>query len=514
MSQNFLSCDRGQGLLMPPSLADWVEDDHLVWTVVGAVEKMDLTGFYGAYRANGQGRAAYDPEMMVGLLMYSYARGNRSSRGIERACREDVTYKLITAMRTPDHSTIAEFRRRHEAAVSELFVEVLVLCQEAGLVSVGVIAIDGTKIKASASRDQNRSYHGIVAEILEEAERIDREEDELHGSARGDELPERFRSRESRRQALAEAKQRLDEKKAAGERDAPTDGVVEQAVELDVERLGLHAEGRRGWLRNGRHQLDEQRERTPRPVARPRGERLADAKRRLEEQLAVEVAANAAYEAYRARGVMKDGRRFTKQPDPYTPPSVPEGRVNVTDPDSRVMRTVGQPTIQGYNAQAAVTENQIIVAAEITTVSSDFGHLERVFEAALRDLELAGVSERPGVVVADAGYWHKRQMEKIVSNGTQVLIPPDSDLKEEPRAGWTGGLFDHMRRVLKTELGHAIYKQRKQTVEPVFGHTKHNRRIDRFQRRGRAAALSEWRLIAATHNLAKLHNHQIAAATS
>jgi transposase len=137
MSQNFLSCDRGQVLLMPPSLADWVGDDHLVWTVVGAVEKMDLTSFYGAYRANGQGRAAYDPEMMVQLLMYAYARGNRSSRGIERACREDVTYKLITALRVPDHSTIAEFRGRHEAAISELFVEVLVLCQEAGLVSVG-----------------------------------------------------------------------------------------------------------------------------------------------------------------------------------------------------------------------------------------------------------------------------------------------------------------------------------------------------------------------------------------
>jgi hypothetical protein len=178
------------------------------------------------------------------------------------------------------------------------------------------------------------------------------------------------------------------------------------------------------------------------------------------------------------------------------------------------MRTQGQPTIQGYNAQAAVTAEQIIVAAEITTQSSDFGHLEAVFEAALRDLELAGVSERPGVVVADAGYWHKRQMEKIVTGGTHVLIPPDSDLKEKPRAGWTGGLYDHMRRVLKTELGHAVYQQRKQTVEPVFGHTKHNRRIDRFQRRGRAAALSEWRLIAATHNLAKLHSHRIAAATS
>jgi hypothetical protein len=173
---------------------------------------------------------------------------------------------------------------------------------------LGVIAIDGTKIKASASRDQNRSYHGIVAEILEEAERIDREEDELHGDARGDELPERFRSRESRRQALAEAKQRLDEKKAAAEHDASA--VVERAVELDLERLGQHAEGRRGWLRNGRRQLDEQRERDARVVARSRSERLADAKRRLEEQLAVEVAANVAYGAYRARGVMSDGRRF------------------------------------------------------------------------------------------------------------------------------------------------------------------------------------------------------------
>jgi hypothetical protein len=445
------------------------------------------------------------------LLMYAYARGNRSSRGIERACREDVTYKLITAMRTPDHSTIAEFRRRHEVAIGELFVEVLVLCQEAGLVSVGVIAIDGTKVRASASRDQNRSYHGIVAEILDGAERIDRKEDELHGAARGDELPERFRSRESRRQALAEAKQRLEERKAAAERDTP-EPVVE--IEIDVQRVVASANGREGWLREGRQQLNQRRAQQRRPIKRSRGERLAEAKRRLEEQLAVEIQANTAYEAWRARGVASDGRPFGVRPNPYTPPSSPGGSMNITDPDSRVMRTKGQPTIQGYNAQAAVTAEQIIVAAEITTESPDFGHLEPVFEAVLRDLELAGVTERPGVVVADAGYWHKRQMESIVSNGTQVLIPPDSDLKEKPRVGWTGGLYDHMRRVLQTELGHAIYRQRKQTIEPVFGHTKHNRRIDRFQRRGRAAALSEWRLIAATHNLAKLHSHQTAAATS
>ena len=209
---------------------------------------------------------------MVALLLYGHSRGNRSSRGIERACREDVAYKVITAMEVPDHSTIAEFRRRHQAALAELFVGVLGLCREAGLVSVGVIAVDGTKIKANASRDQNRCYEGIVAEILDEAERTDREEDERHGDGRGDELPERFRSRESRRAALAEAKQRLDEKKAADAQDVSQEPVVE--VELDEQRALASGNGREGWLREGRRGLDERREREQQPVARSRAERL------------------------------------------------------------------------------------------------------------------------------------------------------------------------------------------------------------------------------------------------
>ncbi len=152
MAQNFIACDRGQTMLMPPDLTDWVPDDQVVRSILGAVEQMDLTGFYGVYRENGQGRAAYEASMMVALLLYAYAHGNRSSRGIERECREDVVYKLITAMRMPDHSTIAEFRRRHERALGELFTSVLALCREAGLVEVGVISIDGTKIRANASR--------------------------------------------------------------------------------------------------------------------------------------------------------------------------------------------------------------------------------------------------------------------------------------------------------------------------------------------------------------------------
>ena len=175
---------------MPPSLGEWLPEDHLVWTVLGAVDVMDLGRFKEAYRLGAAGRPAYDPAMMVALLIYAYARGNRSSRGIERACWEDVAFKVITGMRVPDHSTIAEFRRRHETEIAELFDDVLGLCREAGLVSVGVITIDGTKIKANASMDQNRCYRELVTEILREAEETDRREDELYGDERGDELPE------------------------------------------------------------------------------------------------------------------------------------------------------------------------------------------------------------------------------------------------------------------------------------------------------------------------------------
>jgi transposase len=170
MAREFAGVDRGQLLLMPPSLPQWLPEEHLVWTVLGAVDQMDLGRFREACRLGAAGRAPFDPAVMVALLFYAYARGNRSSRGIERACWEDVAFKVITGMRTPDHWMIAEFRRRHEAEIGELFDDVLGLGREAGLVSVGVITIDGTKIKANASMDQNRSYSGLVKEILREAE--------------------------------------------------------------------------------------------------------------------------------------------------------------------------------------------------------------------------------------------------------------------------------------------------------------------------------------------------------
>ena len=228
MAQNFLTCDRDQPLLLPPDLRDWLPDDHLAWFVIEAIEELDLEPFYAAYRADGHGAAAHEPKMMLNLLAYSYAVGERSSRGIERRCREDVAFRVICANQIPDHATIARFRVRHEAALADLFGQVLGLCADAGIVEVAVLAVDGSKLEASASNHATRSYEQIAAEILAEAGRIDAAEDELYGEARGDELPEQLTTREGRRAWLREAKERLERERAAKPR-AGAEGAREAA---------------------------------------------------------------------------------------------------------------------------------------------------------------------------------------------------------------------------------------------------------------------------------------------
>jgi transposase len=294
MPQNFIDCGREQAFLMPPDVREWLPEGHLAWFVLDAVEAMDLTRFYASYRQDGHGRAAYEPSMMVALLLYAYARGVRSSRAVERACEEDIAYRVIAANQRPDHATLARFVERHEEALAGLFSEALGLCAEAGLVKVGVIAIDGTKVAANASRDADRDYDQIAREILEQARAVDRAEDERFGEARGDELP---------------------------------------------PHLSTHG-GRRAWLRDAKRRHEERRAKEAGPVPRSRPKRLQEAKRRLEEDLAVEHRANAAYEAWRARGISADGTRrmapgATK---PYRPPERPEGKINPTDPDSRSRR--------------------------------------------------------------------------------------------------------------------------------------------------------------------------------
>ncbi len=490
---------------MPPDPRDWLPEGHLAWFVLASVEQLDLSAFYDRYRADGWGRAAFEPSMMVSLLLYAYARGERSSRGIERKCVEDVAYRVIAAQQKPDHATIARFRARHEDALGKLFSSVLSLCKEAGLVKVGVIAIDGTKVHANASHHSNLDYEQLAKEILKEASETDAAEDELYGDARGDELPEHLRTSEGRRGALAEAKRKLERARNA----SPNSEAAEVKMELDAEIIVARKEGRDGWLREARRQLDERRRREAKPICRSRAERLLQSELRLQQDLAVERLANEAYEHYRAHGRDTQGRRLSRPPRPYEPPEIPSGKINTTDPDSRNVKTPRSYT-QGYNVQAVVNEQQIVLAAEVSTSSPDFGHLQPMVKATNRELQAVGVTEQPGVVVADSGYWHEEQIDNVVGNGTQVLIPPDAGKRNTPRPGWQGGRYAWMRNVLETDYGGGLYRRRKVMVEPVFAQTKHNRRIDSFRRRGRSAALSEWRLITATHNLLKLHKHQMA----
>jgi transposase len=469
MPQNFLACDREQELLLPPSLREWLPEEHLVWLVLEAVEEIDLAAFYGAYRHDGHGRAAHDPAMMVALLLYGYAIGVRSSRGIERHCRDDVAFRVITANQVPDHATVARFRARHEDAIGELFGAVLALCARAGLVKVGIVAVDGTKIAAAATHHATRSYEDIAREILEQAAELDAAEDELYGDARGDELPPGLQTSGDRRRRLREAKQALDAERQA------------DAV----------------------------------PVPRDRGERLRECRRRLHEDWQLERRVVAEHAAWLAAGIASDGsRRMTgarHNIKPYPLIDLPDRKINVTDPDSRNLKTT-RGWVQGYNAQAVVTAEQIVIAAEISTESLDTANLHPMVTAAEEELHAAGVTEAPEVVLADAGYWKNDAIEALVSQGTQVLVAPDADRRKEPRPGRRGGLYDFTRRVLATDWGRELYLKRQGMIEPVFGQIKSNRGANRFHRRGRSAARSEWRLLTATHNLLKLQRHRLAIA--
>ena len=215
-----------------------------------------------------------------------------------------------------------------------------------------------------------------------------------------------------------------------------------------------------------------------------------------------------------ARARDNQGRGLGAPPKPFEVPETPAGKVNVTDPDSKQIKTnAGFGWVQGYNAQTVVGEGHIVLAAEVTNNTNDWSQLDPMVSAALTELDRAGVTERPTVAAADTGYWRDTQIDEVVANKhIQVLIPPDAGNRTDPRPGWTQGRPAMMRHVLQTELGRQLYRRRKQMIEPVFAHTKHNRGIKNFHRRGLKAVRTEWRLLMTTHNLAKLHRHQIAAA--
>jgi transposase len=221
MAYNFLRRDRDQPFLLPPDLRDWLPEGHLAWFVLDVVDHLELTPFLRAYRNDGHGHPAYDPKTLLGVLLYAYCIGVRSSRQVERRCVEDVAFRVLAGNQAPDHVTIARFRVRHQQALAEFLVESLRLCAAAGMVRLGVVALDGTKVAANAAERANRTLAKVedeVAEILRQAAEADRREDRAHGEERGDELPAALASKAGRLQRLRVAKVQLQAEAAERQR--------------------------------------------------------------------------------------------------------------------------------------------------------------------------------------------------------------------------------------------------------------------------------------------------------
>jgi hypothetical protein len=324
---------------------------------------------------------------MVVLLLYAYAIGERSSRRIERRCHEDVACRVICANRTPDHATIARFRGRHERALADTFTQVLALCGRAGLVSVGVVAVDGSLIAGNASAAATRSYAAIREEVermLGEAAETDAAEDERFGAARGDELPAELVDRRSRLERLRRCREQLEAEQAAAQ------------------------------------------------------------------------AAHEANLAWRAEWESEHGRRLAgRKPTPPPANALERRQINVTDPDTRLMRRAGGRSVQGYNAQIVTTGEQVIIATNLCQAANDSSQLKPMIDRATTALRDAGIEEPIGTVLADGGYWNAPQITAIRDRGIDVLVPTKSATRTAPRtlSARQGDEAKRIEAVLDTSAG-------------------------------------------------------------
>ena len=525
MAYHYVGAGRDQLFLLPVSMRDWLDEGHLAWFVLDVVAAIDTSGFHVRHPNDGVGRPAYDPDMMLALLFYAYGMGVRSSRRIEALCRTDAAFRVIAAGVVPDHATVARFLVDHERAIEDAFVDVLRLCASAGLVSVGLIAIDGTKVGADAALDANRGRAAIGAElarlraeveaIVVEAKAADAAEDAQQGLFGLDRLPVGLTTRTGRLARLEAALVTIE-----AEDDADRAAAAERAAKA-AEAAG---EGRR--LR-GRKPKDPQA-----ALAQAEAEVHAAAARMaamVAERAATRAAieARAAVEGRKLRGPAPGGprrrerreleqaqRRLDQARVRAADAVGDRRRVNLTDPDSRIMKTPGG-WVQGYNAQAAVNENQIVVATAVTQDANDVHQYQPMVAATQAALTAAGVDEPIGLIVADAGYWSE---DNATAPGPDRLIATLKDWKQRRAArqlGTTSGPpppdaapLEAMEHRLRTPQGAQAYAHRSHTVEPVFADSKQNRGWRRFRRRGLTAARSEWALMNLSHNIAKLFDHQ------
>ena len=505
--KSFRSWNPEQTLLLPPSPVDWLPENHLVFFLLDLAAELDLEAIHAVYRQKDpRGEKAYEPRMLVVLLLYAYCVGLPSSRKIEKACWEDAAFRVLTGNQQPDHSRIADFRRRHLDALAGLFIRVLRLCQRAGLVSLGTVALDGTKVKANASKHKAMSHERMLKSerqleaemraLLRKAEIIDAQEDGQYGKGkRGDELPEELQRRSSRLEWIRKAKAELEAEAAAGkarQRD-------QQAEAAEQDAKAAEASG------------DEQR--SKRAARRSRG-----ARKRADEaqKLAIEKAAAARRDLNKAAAADKTDPLAMPQrtlPTDAAGHPKPSAQRNFTDPDSHILKGA-DGWLQGYNAQAAVDgDHQVIVAIGVSNQASDAVHLLPMLER----IEV-NTGQVPDALIADAGYCSTANLEACEEKGLNAYISTSRQQhgqRPRPSRGKPPADLDargRMDRKLRSKAGQTVYALRKTIVEPVFGQIKGARGLDRFRLRGLEKVNGEWALMATTHNLLKLFRASLATA--
>ena len=448
MAYNLIECNREQMYLMPVSIEAWLSEGHLAWFILDAVEAMDISKFYLKYRADGCGRAAYDPQMMVCLLLYAYCLGVRSSRQIEQACEVDIAFRVITANQQPDYSTVCRFRSQNEKELGMLFTEVLRLCAKAGLLKAGIVALDGTKIKANASLSANRSEAHIEAEVkkmLTEAREKDEEEDRLFGKdSRGDEMPEELKDRKGRPARLKECLERLAREK-------------EEKIQCQAEKIEkrIVEEETMGHKKRGRK---------PKEVARVMQEEAKTKANVTDPESRIMKTRLGYVQGYNAQAV------------------VDRGQIIIAADVTQEENDVHQLHLMTEQAQQELKAVGIIKGIKTGLVDAGYWSEDNIVNSLPTD---------PEYLIATAKDWKQREAmsEQKAPRGR---IPQQLSIRER------------MERKLLTKRGRALYKLRGQIVEPVFGQIKAVRDCDIFMRRGLEAAQNEWRLICATHNLLKL----------
>lgn len=531
MAKSYRPVQRDQPFLLPPDMREWLPADHVVWFLLETVEALDTSGFHRCRRLGGVGAAGYDPDMLLSLLIYAYCQGVRSSRQIERRCVTDVAFRVLCAQDPPDHATIARFRAENEDTFAALFTQVLLVAAESGLARLGTVAIDGTKIPANASIDANRGQEwleGQVRLLVDDARRLDAADDagSVDGSdddSDGDRLPPRLRDRSHRAERIRQAAQQVAEQTRRRERA----GQEREDAALARRRRSEAGGPVVGRIPEGPHRLAEAQAHLAREIAahqakldryaailaagrRPMGRPPISMEQSTRVQRARRVvqAAIDAQDETAAADRAKDTASTRRKPK-----HLPNVVANTTDPQSRIMPT-RKGFLQGYNAQLAVSADQIILAVSVGQSTNDQAcfvpMMHATQQAADRLHTLTGNNTHViGTVLADAGYASDANLaesgpDRLIALGKSRDQSKAASLQPAqgpPPANATPR--QAMSHRIRTEEGETLYKRRGATVEPAIGNLK--KILDRFSRRGLNAALGELQLAATAFNLLKIY---------